>query len=100
MLFSVRKRNFSAVLYVVPRHAICSIYHFANKHFVLAGESALAGVTDIETQPVRIREVPAWGRIINLCNILDLESPAKNDWPEGTRQVYQIKPALITIEYM
>ena len=83
-----------------PRYAFCFINHGSKEYSVPACEFASTSVSQVKTQPVRPRKMPAGRRIVNLCKVFYLKSPAQNNGSEGTRQVNQKETALVAVEYM
>ena len=88
------------MLNVVPLHSLHFIYNFTDKYFIIPCHFFLSCIYEIKAQPVGIGEIPARGRVINLCNILYLESAAQNEWFEGSCQVDQVELVIIAMKNM
>ncbi len=99
-MLSIFKRNLPAMLAFPPSYAFRFADYFSNQYFVPGCKLAPPGVADVETQPVRPREMPARRRVIKLRKVLDLKSPGQQVRLERTGQVNQKETALAAVEYM
>jgi hypothetical protein len=67
----------------MPCHSPCLAYNLANEYFLFARKFAPASIAEIKTQSVGLREVSARSGIMNLSDIFDLKSPAKDNRLKG-----------------
>ena len=88
------------MLYVVLCHSFCFVYNFADKFFVPAGQVGSACKPVVKAEPVCVREISARSRVIDLRNIFYSKPLCEQARLKNSCEVYQIKFAVIAVEYV